>query len=405
LIFTGFFGKLKKTRRGGSGAVPPTRQPSSNSAGAIMRNLAFLFMAAAPLFPAPPQPARPVNPDASPAARRLLAFLHEIRGRYTLSAQHNYANSGSKNTDLTRAIAGKTPLIWGSDFSFCYRGSEPQKFQHCGPLNLTAFGEPLYYLDATPEQVRERLVETAVRMSGLGHIVTLMWHAPPPGEGNCVDGDKIWTWSRRPSPKEWDEITTEGTPLNLAWRKQVDEIAGYLARLRDAGVPVLWRPYHEMNGVWFWWCNQRDGGFRRLWRMMFDRYTRVHGLDNLVWVWNTNAPRTTPGDEAGAYADFWPGSDVVDVLAADVYHRDWKQSHHDDLLKLADGKPIALGEVGDSPDPGLLDSQPGWAWFMPWFLQTWNPEALRRICADPRVLALEDVAPDSGAGWRIRASQ
>jgi len=364
------------------------------------------ILAALPLLSQTPRAAEPVNPNAAPEARRLLAFLYEIQGRYTIAAQHNYANSGSKNTDLTRAITGKAPLIWGSDFSFCYRGGEPQKFQHCGPLNLTAHGEPLYVLDTTPGEVRQRLVETAIRISRDGYIVTLMWHAAPPGEDDCCDGTKIWTWDRRPTVEKWRELTTDGTPTNLAWKEQADRIAEYLKQLRDAGVPVLWRPYHEMNGVWFWWCNKKgEDGFKKLWIQMFDRFVNVHRLDNLVWVWNTNAPRTIPGDEAGAYEDFWPGSEYVDVLAADVYRKDWKQSHHDDLVRLAAGKPVALGEVGDPPAPEIFDLQPRWTWFMPWFLQSRNPDALRKIYADPRVLTKDDVIRDDEGNYRIRTGR
>jgi mannan endo-1,4-beta-mannosidase len=360
----------------------------------------------ASLFSRAPQSAKPVNPEASPEARKLLAFLYEIQNRYITAAQHNFANSGSKNTDLTKAITGKAPLIWGSDFSFCYMGNEPQKFQHCGPLNLTAVEEPLYYLDTTPEEVRKRLVETAIRMGKEGYIVTLMWHAPPPGCDDCCDGEKIWTWDMRPSLKEWDELITAGTPKNLAWKKQVDGIAAYLAQLRDAKVPALWRPYHEMNGVWFWWCNKKgENGFKKLWRMMFEYYVNVHKLNNLIWVWNANAPRTIPGDEAGEYEDFWPGSDVVDVLAADVYRKDWKQSHHDDLVKLAAGKPIALGEVGDPPTPQILDLQPRWTWFMPWRLQSHNAEDLRKIYSDGRVLTKEDVSLDAEGNFRLKTER
>ena len=136
-------------------------------------------------------------------------------------------------------------------------------------------------------------------------------------------------------------MTTEGSDLNKAWKQQADTIAGYLKQLQDARVPVLWRPFHEMNGVWFWWCNHKgENGFKKLWIMMYDYYVNYHKLDNLIWVWNTNAPRDIPGDEAFPYKDFWPGHEYVDVLAADVYRNDWKQSHHDDLLKLANGKVI-----------------------------------------------------------------
>ena len=166
----------------------------------------------------------------------------------------------------------------------------------------------------------------------------------------------------------------------------MDVIAGYLRQLKDAGVPVLWRPYHEMNGMWFWWCDKKGrDGFRKLWIMMYDRFVnRHHGLDNLIWVWNTNAPRISPGTRPTPTRTSSPGSSTVDVLAADVYHEDWKQSHHDDLARLAHGKPIALGEVGNPPRPETLAAQPLWTWFMPWGnFVFWGdgPERLKKPCS------------------------
>jgi mannan endo-1,4-beta-mannosidase len=250
------------------------------------------------------------------------------------------------------------------------------------------------------------MVENAIQAHRDGSIVTLMWHACPPGMGDACDGKAIWTLQDRPSQQWWDELTTDGTRLNTAWKAQVDLIAGYLKQLRDARVPVLWRPYHEMNGVWFWWCDKKGAsGFKKLWVMVYERYVHHHHLDNLIWVWNTNAPRDRPGDEAFAYEDFWPGGERVDVLAADVYRDDWKQSHHDDLRKLAAGKPIAIGETAPPPTLETLAGQPYWAWFMPWGnLAFWGngPERLKALYADGRILTREQVTREKDGRWRIK---
>ncbi|KAA6306388.1 Mannan Endo-1 4-beta-mannosidase, partial [termite gut metagenome] len=171
-------------------------------------------------------------------------------------------------------------------------------------------------------------------------------------------------------------------------------------QLQDAHVPVLWRPFHEMNGVWFWWCNKPgENGFKKLWIAMYNYFTHHHGLNNLLWVWNTNAPRDIPGDEAGPYEDFFPGVDYVDVLAADVYRRDWKQSHHDDLLKLGGGKLITLGEVGEVPNAEIYKAQPSWSWFMVWGYCVYdfrsgsrdsNP-AVKDIYDNPQSLTLDKI--------------
>jgi mannan endo-1,4-beta-mannosidase len=195
----------------------------------------------------------------------------------------------------------------------------------------------------------------------------------------------------------------------------MDGVAACLKQLQDARIPVLWRPFHEMNGVWFWWCNKPgEDGFKKLWIAMYDYFTAHHKLNNLLWVWNTNAPRDKINDEAGPYADFFPGIAYVDVLAADVYNNDWKQSHHDQLVELGGGKLIALGEVGNAPTPEIYDNQPRWSWFMVWGycvydfaamradtanaglplaqrrFPTSNP-AVETIYADPRSITLDDI--------------
>ena len=99
--------------------------------------------------------------------------------------------------------------------------------------------------------------------------------------------------------------------------------------------------------------------------------------------------------DAALYAGFYPGHDFVDILAADVYANDYRQSRHDELLDLAEGSPITLGEVGILPTRAILDSQPQWAWFMTWttFLTRENePEAVARLFADPRMLHREAAA-------------
>ena len=335
------------------------------------------------------------NPDASKETLALYRFLTEISGTYTLSGMHNYIASGSKYTGMVRDITGKTPVIWGSDFSFCYEGVHPEKFQHCGPLNLSDPSDSAVFTGLDPQEARSDMINEAVKKHREGHIITLMWHCCFPGEGDCCGGNSIWAMENRPGDSVWNSLVTEGTPLNDAWKKEADQIAHWLVILRDANVPVLWRPYHEMNGVWFWWCNHPgEQGFKRLWVMMYEYFTKHHNLNNLIWVWNTTAPRDKVGDEAFPYDLFYPGPEYVDVLAADVYWNDYRQSHHDDLLKLAAGKPVALGEVGHMPSPEILATQKSWTWFMPWAYHSfkWNEASfLQEIYKSPQVLSLEDI--------------
>lgn len=342
---------------------------------------------------------RPVNENATEEARALLEFLYSIRGEYTLTGQHNFISGLDRYDSVVHAMTGKYPVVWGSDFSFNAMGDNQRDFHHCGPMNLTTPWGELKENDLTTDEHRQNLVDEIKLRHAEGRIITLMWHCCWPTSCDSCGGDEIWTWADGlPSDEQWRELTTDGTPLNTAWKKQVDGVVPYLKQLQDANIPILWRPYHEMNGVWFWWCNKPgDDGFRKLWEMMYDYFTHHHGLNNLLWVWNTNAPRDIPGDEAFPYADFFPGTEYVDVLAADVYKGDYKQSHHDELLELGGGKLITLGEVGDLPSTQRYEEQPFWSWFMVWgYFIDRNEEAVRAIYDDPRSLTLDEIEFSDG---------
>jgi mannan endo-1,4-beta-mannosidase len=170
----------------------------------------------------------------------------------------------------------------------------------------------------------------------------------------------------------------------------VDVVAGYLKQLRDAHIPVLYRPYHEMNGNWFWWGGRpgKDGS-AALYRQLYDRFVNVHHLDNLLWVWNVNAPN---GISAGAIEGYDPGAQYADLVTMDIYG-EFKQEYYDSMVTLAAGKPIALAEVGVLPSPEVLRKQPRWTYFMGWseFIQQHNPlELVKSVYNDPQVLTRED---------------
>lgn len=304
----------------------------------------------------------PADPDATVEVRELLQRIAAVPAGRILAGQHNAPRDLSAFSDRVREITGRVPVVWGQDFGFA------------GPGDMDGV------------QYRQAIIDEARRRHADGGIVTLMWHAVPPH----LDEPVTFDGSICAGPLHagaWQELLRTGSPLHERWCAQVDVIASFLLQLQRARIPVLWRPYHEMNGDWFWWGGRPGSrGSAALYRQLHDRLVQRHGLHNLVWVWNANAPR----HDAGPYADFYPGHDVVDVLAADVYGADYRQSHHDELLDLAAGRPIALGEIGEVPDPDLFAAQPRWAWFMIWrtFLDTENPpEAVRALYTSRRVIA------------------
>jgi mannan endo-1,4-beta-mannosidase len=306
------------------------------------------------------QPFAPVNKNATPEAKALLAYLYSIKGKSILSGEHG---GGNRFLDSVKSITGKYPAVWGSDFIWSY-----------------------------PNGGGQRVVDEAIANYKKGYIIALMWHqgrpmdSPPYGFRESVQA--------KMSDADFQQIVTPGTELNKKWLTQLDTIAYYLKELQDAHVPVLWRPYHEMNGVWFWWGN-RPGkdGVQKLWIMMYDRFVNYHHLNNLLWVWGANGPRDIPKDEAYSYAPFYPGAKYVDILGADVYHSDYEQKDYNELLAVAKGKVIALTEVGEMPKPEILDAQPEWAWFMVWTNFLWNNNSRQQVNAiysRPQTISRDD---------------
>lgn len=309
------------------------------------------------------QPFKPVNPNASPEAQKLLSYLYQISGKQILSGEHNYNESMNLFSDSVKAITGKYPAVWGTDFIFS--GTK----------------------DRGPEIVAE-----AIKKHKEGAIIALMWH-----QGRPTD-EPPFPWKESIQGKlntaQWNELVTPNSPLNKRWLAQIDKVASYLKQLQEANVPVLWRPYHEMNGVWFWWGNKPgNNGVSKLWKMMYDRFVNYHHLNNLLWVWGANGPRDIPLDEAYPYKDFYPGANYVDVLGTDIYNFDYEQRDYNELLALAKGKPIALTEVGELPKPEILKAQPKWTWFMVWSSWLWTHntrERVKEVYAMPQTISLNE---------------
>jgi mannan endo-1,4-beta-mannosidase len=319
-----------------------------------------LVAASTLVFAAPPDPS---NPDASPEARALLAFIDSISGKAIVSGEHNYPNDGSRWTDRAYDLTGKYPGLFGEDFGFS--GGDDKD---------SVLSRP-----ATIQEIKRQYQH--------GSIIALTWHAVRPTDDEPVTfHDSV---QGKLTDYEWHQLLTPGTPLYKRWCAQVDVIAGYLRQLRDAHVPVLFRAYHEMNGNWFWWGG-RPGpdGSAALYRQIYDRFVHVHHLNNIVWVWNVNAPSAN----AGSIADYYPGPQYVDVVTMDIYG-EFKPDYYQSMLALAAGKPIALAEVGALPTPQVLAEQPRWAYFMDWTNLLEFSNSLDQIDAvynDPRVLNRDD---------------
>ena len=281
-----------------------------------------------------------VNPNADENTKRLYKFLCDIYGKYSLAGQ--YADEGRASSEYEKITAktGKTFAVLGLDMGNYSLGSKAH-----GAESKTVEYAYDWYKNA-------------------GGIVQLCWHWTTPEDYAVNAGDQPWysSFYKEGSKLDLDKIMNgEDDAAYQLLMDDIDNMANELARLRDAGVPVLWRPLHEAAGGWFWWGNCEPESYKRLWNVMYDKMTNEHNLTNLIWVWNGQDPAWYPGDE------------TVDINGWDIYagnHVDSSQSGRFDDMATNYGtktKLIALTENGCVMDPDkVFNDNARWLFWGTW---------------------------------------
>nr|WP_250647442.1 glycosyl hydrolase [Streptomyces sp. CLI2509] len=224
------------------------------------------------LSPSPAAATGPSTPDA------VLSHLQEISGSHVVSGVHNKEPLAdpSRYTAQAHDLTGKWPGLWGGELGF----------------------------RADDVAQRQALVNQAKTEWANGSLVSLTWHMCRPDVATCefeggINGSRL-------SDSEWQQLTTDNSALNKAFKAKLDTAVPYLTQLKDAGVPVLFRPLHEMNEGWAWWGGRPGAnGSARLFRITHD-YLESKGLDNLLWVWNVKDTAANGG--SGEWGTSTPGT-------------------------------------------------------------------------------------------------
>ncbi|WP_422079570.1 glycosyl hydrolase [Ulvibacterium sp.] len=189
-------------------------------------------------------------------------------------------------------------------------------------------------------------VKTLIDHWEQGGLVAVSWHADNP----FIEGyDTYWNTVKNKGKIDLKSLLKDA-PKTKAWvsyRVELDKVAGALQKLRDAGVTVMWRPFHEMNGDFFWWgidaynnqqTNEED--FKALWIDLYQTLTYDYGLDNLIWTYSVIPDRGWNADVSAYY----PGSDYVDLVGMDYYGAAPDFPDYKALKSL--GKTIVVSESG-----------------------------------------------------------
>jgi len=312
----------------------------------------------------------PADPGLNPRARAILAWFQQLQAAPELKlVSGQFAGwSGRARMDELGQIeraTGRWPAMIGLDYCAFVKGQATIATQ---PVNALA----QKYWNA-------------------GGLVSISWHAPNPGKpkggGLKERGVKL------------ADLLTPG-PTHDRWMKSLDEVSAGLARLQEAGVVVIWRPLHEMNGAWFWWGAQEPADFIAVWRHMFEYFTQAKGLHNLIWAWGPNHAQRPP-------ADYYPGDAFTDLIGLDAYTDHINPDRIKGFESLTGiSKPTGFTEYGPhgaSNPPGdydfrqLLDgieqNFPQLRHFLVWN-ENWNPARnrfAREFYNDPRVITRDRI--------------
>lgn len=241
-----------------------------------------------------------------------------------------------------------------------------------------------------------------IEYSQLGGLVTVSLHLPSPAYHNGGHFRELLP------TEEMEQLVDGQTEIGARWRDVLDAIADGLQELRDAGVVTLFRPFHEMNGDWFWWCatgynaldERRAAAFRSMWRHMYDYFADERGLDNLIWVYAPDANR----EHKTAY---YPGEDYADIAGLDAYVQDPRLvAGYTEMLAL--GKPFAFTEIGPQVTDGtfnygqwidaIREKYTQAVYVLAWN-DTWGPgsnEGADKLMTDPLVMPLSIVREQTG---------
>ena len=154
-----------------------------------------------------------------------------------------------------------------------------------------------------------------------------------------------------------EDLLQPGHPAHTRWMDALDRAAHILKSLEQNQIVVLWRPLHEANGYWFWWCGDNDrltpSQYKQLWRHMYRYFTVNHDLHNLIWVYSANAQVEK---NVRSPLDYYPGDDVVDVVGIDFYGPDISQVQHSYDELLSTNKILGLTEFGGRPMDGSMSA-------------------------------------------------
>ena len=335
----------------------------------------------------------PVDPRLTKETADLLDSLRPHRRAGILFGHHASTQYGLEDTQVSGKKIWKNDGISNTDRSDVKTGTG----SHAALLGVDIedmMRAPFHEgTKSDEEELRRNIVAAAKR----GQVVSISWHAHDPvnPEWNYREfADRVSRQKALDSqegPPSSEQIA-ESEKLKISrcdavlrdpevkkrYLSTLANMAGFFRSLKDGNdqpIPILFRPFHEQTGNWFWWgkghCSSED--YSRLWQLTVTTLRDQHEVHNLIYVYSPNQKKDTPSE----YYQGYPGDRFVDVLALDAYHDlDTPSGAEKTGYELgwivrearARGKVAALAETGlesfrTGPYGGGVAGEPNPEWF------------------------------------------
>ena len=212
-------------------------------------------------------------------------------------------------------------------------------------------------VDTLDDYTLSKIISEAADFVSDGGIVSVCIHMSNPLQNAS---DNVFYRGNLGSNEKARELISDGTPLNIKFRKTLEPTIRLLNALKKNGIPFMFRPLHEMNGGWFWWCVKQGGDvslskntMHDFWKLFRRIVTEDLGIDNAVWVYSPNYNGGWLEDVMYAY----PGDEYVDIVGCDWYTGGNYEVNADESYSkvMQTGKPAALTEVGPGASLTIKD--------------------------------------------------
>lgn len=157
-----------------------------------------------------------------------------------------------------------------------------------------------------------------------GGINSFSWHLRNPS----TMGD---SWDCSDSLAVHKAVTT-GTPQNDTLRNWISNVADYILTLKDKNgnpLPIIFRPWHEHTGSWFWWGKEYSSidDYKKLWKLTREIFDNK-GMNNVVWAYSPDKIKNTE-----EYMERYPGDNFIDIMGTDIYHFNGSNGLNDFLVR------------------------------------------------------------------------